>query len=272
MTHSPGDIRELLDRAGASPRRSLGQNFVADPNTVRRIARLAEIDESSRVVEIGAGLGSLTLALVETGAEVVAVETDPSLVGVLREVVGDRARVVEDDARHLDWASLLGTDGWHLVANLPYNIATSLVLDVLDDVPRIDHLLVMVQKEAGDRLAATAGQPAYGAVSVRVAMRGVAELVGTVPPTVFVPRPAVTSALVRITRRSLDLSSDVDATTRRLLRQAFEQRRKMLRRSLSGAVADDQFDAAGIAPTQRPEELGLDAWLRLASVVCQRGD
>ncbi len=272
MTHSPADIRELLDRAGAAPRRSLGQNFVADPNTVRRIARLAGLDDSSRVVEIGAGLGSLTLALLETGAEVVAVETDPALAGVLRHLVGDRARVVEADARTLDWGSVLDGDGWHLVANLPYNIATSLVLDVLDDVPQVDHLLVMVQKEAGDRLAARAGEKAYGAVSVRVAMRGQAELVGTVPPTVFVPRPAVTSALVQITRRTLNVPSDVDATARLLLRQAFEQRRKMLRRSLHGLVSDDQYEAAGIAPTQRPEELALEEWLRLAVVVCQRGD
>lgn len=271
MTHSRPEVRALLDRTGAGPKRSLGQNFVVDPNTVRRIARLAGIDASSRVIEIGAGLGSLTLALLETGAEVRAVETDRELVPILREVVEGRAEVIEGDARELDWSAVLDGPGWDLVANLPYNIGTSLVLDILDDVPQVDRLLVMVQREAGERIAATAGDGAYGAVSVRVAMRGDAEVVGTVPPTVFFPQPKVTSVLVAITRVERGIPSDVERVAIDLLRQAFSQRRKMLRRSLGSRVGPEAFGAADIGPEQRPEELDLDAWLRLATAVCQSG-
>lgn len=272
VTHSSTRIRELLAAAGTDPKKSLGQNFVVDPNTVRRIARLAGVGPGDRVLEIGAGLGSLTLALAETEATVVAVETDRHLLPVLRDVVGEVAQVVEGDARRLDWPSLLEGDGWHLVANLPYNIATSLVLDVLDDVPQVDHLLVMVQREAGERMAASAGDPAYGAVSVRIAMRATADVVGTVPPTVFHPRPKVTSVLVALHRHGRVIDERVDAMTIALLRAAFEQRRKMLRRSLGSLVQPDEFDAAGVDSSRRPEELGLDEWLQLAGVVCQRGE
>ncbi len=172
MTHSRPTVRELLTSRGLAPRRDLGQNFVADPNTVRRIAHLAGVGPGDRVVEIGAGLGSLTLALAETGAAVTAVEVDHGLVGALRDVVADvpAVDVVEADAMALDWDALLGGHtGWVLVANLPYNVATPLVCDLLDGVPAIERMLVMVQREVGERLAATAGSPAYGAVSVKVA-------------------------------------------------------------------------------------------------------
>ena len=269
VTHSRPDIRELLARADTGPKKSLGQNFVVDPNTVRRIAGLAGVQSGSKVVEIGAGLGSLTLALIETGAEVLAVETDPALVPILREVVGDRAEVVQADARRVDWAALLDGGPWTLVANLPYNIATSLVLDILDDVPQVERLLVMVQREAGERMAASAGDPAYGAVSVRVAMRGEASLVGTVPPTVFHPQPKVTSTLVAIDRVDRGLPAEIDAKMIDLLRVGFGQRRKMLRRSLGALVDDVAFAAAGVESTRRPEELGLREWHDLATAVCQ---
>jgi 16S rRNA (adenine1518-N6/adenine1519-N6)-dimethyltransferase len=270
MTHSPGDIKRLLDEVGAGPKRSLGQNFVADPNTVRRIARLAGIGPTSKVVEIGAGLGSLTLALAETGARVVAIETDRALVPVLGDVLGDRAELVVADARELVWGEVLDGGGWHLVANLPYNIATSLVLDVLDEVPQVDHLLVMVQREAGERLAASVDDPAYGAVSVRVALRGRARIVGVVPPSVFVPRPKVTSVLVAIDRVEGSHRPEVEPTLSDLLRAGFGQRRKMLRRSLAGRVTPADFEAADIDARDRPEDLDLEQWLRLATVVWQR--
>src|SRR4051812_48518857 len=163
----------LLDEHGIRPSRALGQNFVSDPNTVRRIARLAQVGPDTHVVEIGAGLGSLTLALVETGASVTAVELDRYLVPVLREVGADHpVRVVEGDAMRLDWAELLAEhERWTLVANLPYNVATPLVLDLLADVPAIERMLVMVQKEAGERLAAGPGSGVYGIPSVKVALR-----------------------------------------------------------------------------------------------------
>jgi 16S rRNA (adenine1518-N6/adenine1519-N6)-dimethyltransferase len=257
-------VRELLTSRGLAPRRDLGQNFVVDPNTVRRIARLAAVGPGDRVVEIGAGVGSLTLALAETGADVTAIEVDRGLVAALTDIVGDlpRVRVVEADAMSLDWANLLGeTDGWVLVANLPYNVATPLIVDLLDRVPAIERMLVMVQREVGERLAAGPGTPAYGAVSVKIAYRGEARLVGDVPASVFLPRPNVDSVLVAITRRPPPATPAEPLFN--LVRTAFAQRRKMLRRSLRDLVSADEFAEAGIPPTARPEELALDDWCRL---------
>ena len=230
-------MRDLLTSRGLAPRRDLGQNFVADPNTVRRIAHLAAVGPGDRVVEVGAGLGSLTLALAETGATIVAVEVDRGLAAVLRDVVADIAAVtvVEADAMTLDWPGLLGADGqWVLVANLPYNVATPLVADLLDGVPQIARMLVMVQREVGERLVAGPGSAAYGAVSVKVAYWATGRLVGAVPAAVFMPRPKVESVLVEIVRRE---PPDVaPGELFELVRTAFGQRRKMLRRSLAGRV------------------------------------
>jgi len=256
-------VRDLLTSRGLKPRRELGQNFVIDPNTVRRIAHLAGVGPGDHVVEIGAGLGALTAALADTGAAVTAIEVDHGLAKVLREVVGgyENVTVVEADATRLDWSGLLGCDQWVLVANLPYNVATPLVADLLDEVPAIARMLVMVQREVAERLAAAPGSRAYGAVSVKVAYWADARLVGDVPATVFVPRPSVDSALVSITRHA---PPDVPPEPLfALVRAAFNQRRKMLRRSLRDVVTPEQFAAAGVEPTARPEELGLDDWCRL---------
>jgi len=266
VTHSRPGVRELLTGRGLAPRRELGQNFVADPNTVRRIAHLAGVGPGDRVVEVGAGLGSLTLALLETGASVTAIEVDRGLAATLRELFTGTPRVelVEADAMTLDWDELLaGRCDWVLVANLPYNVATPLIADLLDGVPAITRMLVLVQREVGERLAAAAGTSAYGALSVKVAYWASARVVGHVPASVFVPRPHVESALVEIVRRA---PPDVDpGELFALVRRAFGQRRKMLRRSLAGVVSEPQFVAAGVAPTDRPEDLDLDAWCRLAA-------
>jgi 16S rRNA (adenine1518-N6/adenine1519-N6)-dimethyltransferase len=283
MTLTPRQVRGLLARHGLSPSRALGQNFVADPNTVRRIARLAEVGAGDRVVEVGPGLGSLTLALVETGAEVTAVELDRHLLPALRSVVEPHGvRVVQGDAMRLDWHELLGDAGaragrarrpgfapearpWALVANLPYNVATPLVLDLLAGVPAIDRMLVMVQREVGERLAASPGAKAYGIPSVKVAYWAEAKVVGRVPPTVFVPQPRVDSVLVRIHRLP---APPVDADRERLFRlveAGFGQRRKMLRRSLAELVGPSGFERAGIRPDARAEELTLADWARLAA-------
>jgi 16S rRNA (adenine1518-N6/adenine1519-N6)-dimethyltransferase len=229
---------------------------------------LAGVGPGDRVVEIGAGLGSLTLALAETGASVVAVELDRYLVPVLRSVVDPvGVPVVEADAMALDWDALLGSSGgWVLVANLPYNVATPLVLDLLDDVSPIERMLVMVQREVGERLAAGVGDEAYGAVSVKVAYWASAKVVGRVPPTVFVPQPRVESALVSIVRRADGPAVDVDrARLFELVRAGFGHRRKMLRRALAGLVDDAVFACAGIRPEARAEELDIEAWGRLAA-------
>jgi 16S rRNA (adenine1518-N6/adenine1519-N6)-dimethyltransferase len=207
VTHGRAEIHELLAAHDLRPSRALGQNFVADGNTVRRIVRLAGVSEGARVVEIGAGLGSLTLALVEAGAEVTAVEIDRRLLSVLRaQVEPAGVRVVEADALTVDWTELLGSgsgsgsgdaadradradraadpgrDGpWTLVANLPYNVAVPLVVRALEEAPTVSSMLVMVQREVGERLAARAGDEAYGAVSVKVAYWATAEVVGRVP-------------------------------------------------------------------------------------------
>ena len=262
-----------MDRFGVVPRRSFGQHFVADPNTVRRIARLSGAGPSDAVLEIGAGLGSLTLALAETGASVRAVEVDTGLAAALREVLDEAGapdvEVVQGDASTLDVGELLrGSDRWMLVANLPYNIATPLVVDLLRDAEAISAMVVMVQREAAERLAAPPGSRARGIPSVLVERRGTARVVARVPATVFRPRPRVESAVVRIDRHppaeAPSLSSAVDARFESLVRAGFGQRRKMLRRSLAGLVGPAQFEAAAVDPASRPEMLTLGQWLDLA--------
>jgi len=263
VTLTRRQIAALLADHGLAPRRSLGQHFVADPNTVRRIARLAGVGPGDRVVEIGAGLGSLTLALAETGAGVTAVEVDPGLAAVLRSVVGPGVTVVEDDALSLGWGALLGDGPWVLVANLPYNVATPLLVRLLEEVPAIARMLVMVQTEVADRLVAVPRAPAYGAVSVVVAWWAAAATVGDVPATVFVPRPKVGSSLVSLRRRPPP-EGDY-ARFKAVVRAGFAHRRKMLRTTLAGVVAAEAFTAAGVPPSARAEELGLEQWCRLAA-------
>ena len=271
MTLSRADASRQLDGAGLRAKRALGQNFVVDPNTVRRIARLAGIDEHPHVLEIGAGLGSLTLALAETGSHVVAVEIDDQLLPLLEENVGhlDNVRVVHADAMKLDWGTLLAAgEDWALVANLPYNVATPLVADVLDFVPRVRRMLVMVQKEVGERFCASPSTEAYGALSVKVAFHARARIAGLVPASVFLPKPNVESALVEIVRHDAPIDASVDPKKLfALVRGGFAQRRKMLRGALKGTVTPEQFEAAGIAPTARAEELDVHDWIRLAHVV-----
>jgi 16S rRNA (adenine1518-N6/adenine1519-N6)-dimethyltransferase len=276
VTHGRAEIHELLLANDLHPSRALGQNFVADGNTVRRIVRLAGVEPGGRVVEIGAGLGSLTLALAEAGARVTAVEVDRHVVPVLRGVVEPfGVEVVEADALTVDFTGLLGSDpGWTLVANLPYNVAVPLVMRVLEEAPQVGSLLVMVQREVGERLAARARDEAYGAVSVKVAYWATATVVGKVSASVFIPRPRVESVLVRLVRRADVPSSpgtgplgpgtpDYDRLFA-VVRGGFAHRRKMLRRSLEHLVEPEAFSGAGIAPTARAEELGLVEWERLA--------
>ena len=264
---SHADVDRLLAEHGLAPRRDLGQNFVGDANTVRRIARLANVGPGDAVIEIGAGLGSLTLALAETGADITAVEVDRGIVPVLRTIVADQANVavVEADAMQLDWDELLhGADSWTLVANLPYNVATPLVCDLLDGVPRITRMLVMVQKEMAQRLCASPRTPAYGAVTVKVAYWATARIAGIVPATVFRPRPNVESALAEIVRRPTPAVDVEPGTLFPLVRTAFGQRRKMLRRSLADVVDPATFERAGIDSSRRPEELDVVEWGALA--------
>ena len=247
----------------------MGQNFVVEPNTVRRIAELAGVGLGDRVVEVGPGLGALTLALLETGAEVTAVEIDDVLVDVLEEVAGDHGflRIVHADAMGVDWESLLGAGPWTLVSNLPYNVSVPLVCDLLDDVPAIVRLVVMVQLEVADRLVASPGDDAYGLPSVKVAYHAEARKVGRVPPSVFLPRPRVDSALVDVVRRPEPLVAADPEVLFSLVRAGFAHRRKMLRGALRGIVDEAGLVAAGVDPTLRAEDLDLAQWAAIAAGV-----
>ena len=275
---SPTDVRALLTEHGLRPSRALGQNFLADPNTARRIVRLAGVEPGARVLEIGPGIGSLTLALSEAvgaapGGEVLALELDRHLLPVLDEVLGGagNVRVVQGDALTVDYDALLGppgVDGWLMVANLPYNIATPLVARLLEEVPQLRRLVVMVQREVADRLAAPPGTRACGGISAKVAYYAEAAVLATVPPTVFVPRPNVSSAVVAFDRRPAP-PVDAGSTERMfaLVRAGFAQRRKTLRQALRpvlGGEAAEVLRRAGIDPVARAETLDLEHWAALA--------
>ncbi len=276
MTLSRAAINELLERHGLEPRRALGQNFLADGNTVRRIVSLAGIEPGQRVVEIGPGLGSLTLALTDAGAEVLAVETDPGLLAPLAEILdGRNVRVHHADATRLEsWVPELGGEPHTMVANLPYNVGTRLVADVLDHVPQVTRLVVMVQAEVGDRMMAEPGTKDQGALSVKVQSWATARRLCKVPASVFVPRPNVESVVMDLRRHETPrIPDDVSRSTLfELVRLGFGQRRKMLRRSLGGRVGPTQFTAAGVAPELRAESLSLDDWIELARAVDGKDD
>jgi 16S rRNA (adenine1518-N6/adenine1519-N6)-dimethyltransferase len=268
---TPGRVRALLDRHGLRPNRALGQHYLADPNTARKVVRLAVVRQGETVVEVGPGLGSLTLALREAGAEVVAVEADARLLPALGEVLGGDplVRVVVADALRVDLGALAPAAG-ALVANLPYNIAATLVLRVLAGTPRIAHQTVMVQREVGERLAARPGTAAYGAASAKVAALAEARVLAPVSRRVFVPEPHVDSVLVRLDRRGHPaLRGLAYAEVARVIDAAFAQRRKILRNTLRGlgldaAGVEDLGRAAGVDLAQRAERLGVEQFAALA--------
>src|SRR3954451_6219396 len=272
---TPATVHALLDAHGLHPKRSLGQNFLVDPNTARRVVALADLPAGAPVLEIGPGLGSLTLALLDAGHDVVALELDDRLAAVLRTVVADadagaRVRVERGNAMRVDLAALLAPapSPRACVSNLPYNVAVPVVVRLLEEAETVERILVMVQREVGERLAAGVGDPQYGAVSVKVAYFAEAHVVGLVPPTVFTPRPKVESVLVRMRRRAQPPvtvpSADALFT---LVRAGFNQRRKMLRRSLQPVLGDRTpavLTEAGVEPTARAEALGLEEWAAVA--------
>jgi 16S rRNA (adenine1518-N6/adenine1519-N6)-dimethyltransferase len=275
---SPADVRTLLAGHGVRPSRALGQNFLADANTARRIVRLAGVGPDSRVLEIGPGVGSLTLALAEEASEVLALELDRHLLPVLEEVTSGApgVRVVQGDALTVDYGALLGSDGpWMMVSNLPYNVATPLLAHLLEDVPQLERLVVMVQKEVAERLAAPPGTPACGAISVKVAYHARSSVLAVVPPTVFVPRPRVDSAVVAFDRRPAPpVEVPSPQTMFELARAGFGQRRKMLRQSLRpvlGPGAEEVLRAAGLDPEARAETLRLEDWGALARAAGTEG-
>lgn len=283
---NPASIRRIADQIGLRPTKTRGQNFVHDANTVRRIVSLAQVGAADRVIEVGPGLGSLTLGLLETGAEVVAIEIDEVLANQLPGTVAERMpgaaerlEVVLSDA--LDVKVIPGAEPTALVANLPYNVAVPVLLHMLAICPQWSTGVVMVQSEVADRLVAAPGSKIYGVPSAKLAWYAEAIRVGNVPPTVFWPVPNVDSGLVRITRRR---PPHVDGRYPRVTRSqvfrvvdaAFASRRKMLRSALAGLcggsmAASELITAAGIDPTARGEALDIGDLARVVEALAQAG-
>ncbi len=261
MRLAPTATRELLGRHGLRPTKHLGQHFLVDPNIVDRIVRAIGGAPGDPVLEIGAGLGTLTRALVDAGYEVVAYEVDTRLSPALEETVGNRADLRFEDAANLDFGAVLDEREWVMAANLPYNVGTPLLLDAMRHATQIARFVVMLQMEVVDRLTSGPGDDAYGLPSVVAAFHAAARERFSVPAQVFFPRPAVDSAVVVLER--IAAPSGAEAAIE-LAARAFGQRRKMLRSSLRGVVAPDAFTEAGIVESARPEELGADEWLALS--------
>ena len=268
-------IRRLAAELDIRPTKQWGQNFVVDANTVRRIVRLAGVGEDDVVVEVGPGLGSLTLALLPEVSRVVAVEVDPALAGRLPATVAEFAPDLAGrlDVVHADALTVtsLPTTPTALVANLPYNVSVPVLLRFLELFPSIERVLVMVQLEVAERLCAAPGSKIYGVPSVKAAWYGRAKLVGTVGRSVFWPAPNVDSGLVEIVRHDTARGDDeMRRTVFRVVDAAFAQRRKTLRAALSGLAgggpaAEAALVAADIDPRTRGEQLDVDAFTRLAA-------
>jgi 16S rRNA (adenine1518-N6/adenine1519-N6)-dimethyltransferase len=272
----PAEVRALADELGLRPTKRLGQNFVHDPNTVRRIVRAAGLGADDVVLEVGPGLGSLTLGLLEAAAAVHVVEIDPVLAGRLAATAAERApalagrlSVVTADALRVHAADLPGPAPTALVANLPYNVGVPVLLHLLTELESVRHGLVMVQAEVAERLAAAPGSRTYGVPSAKLAWFAAVRRAGSVPRSVFWPVPNVDSGLLAFERRSPppdarreEVFAVVDA--------AFAQRRKALRAALAGwagspAAAEEALRAAGIDPMARAERLAIDDFARLAA-------
>ncbi len=280
----PADVRELAERLGVRPSKRLGQNFVIEHGTVRQIAALAALRPADVVLEVGPGLGSLTLALLEAGvSRVVAVEIDRALAGELPRTLAaraprlaDRATVLTADAMSIgepDLATLEGLTGMPtvLVANLPYNVAVPVLLHLLAAVPSLQRGLVMVQAEVADRMCAGPGSRVYGTPSVKLAWFAAARSAGTVPRSVFWPVPNVDSRLVAFTRHDPPATAASREEVFAVVDAAFRQRRKTLRQALadwagSAPAAERLLREAGIDPGARGESLGVAEFARLAAV------
>ncbi|AKK02694.1 16S rRNA (adenine(1518)-N(6)/adenine(1519)-N(6))-dimethyltransferase RsmA [Corynebacterium epidermidicanis] len=283
----PVEIRQLAEKLDVTPTKKLGQNFVHDPNTVRMIVAAAEVDADAHVVEVGPGLGSLTLALLDTVADVTAVEIDPRLAAELPHTVQWRApdhaaklMIIQKDAlqvTHQDFSSAGAPEPTALVANLPYNVSVPVLLHLLAEFPSISRVLVMVQAEVADRLAAQPGSKVYGVPSVKAAFYGEVRRAGSIGKNVFWPAPKIDSGLVRIDRftsrnQPWPITPETRARVFPLIDAAFAQRRKTLRAALSGhfgggEAAEAALHAADIDPKLRGEVLSVSDFVRLAGVI-----
>ncbi|HAT1211530.1 16S rRNA (adenine(1518)-N(6)/adenine(1519)-N(6))-dimethyltransferase RsmA [Corynebacterium striatum] len=275
----PVEIRQLAEKLDVTPTKKLGQNFLHDPNTIRRIVATADLQRDDRVVEVGPGLGSLTLGLLEAVDDLTVVEIDPRLAAQLPDTIAERApeqagnlRLIEKDALRIAPGEL--GEPTALVANLPYNVAVPVLLHLLELYPTIRRVLVMVQLEVAERLAAKPGNKVYGVPSVKASFYGTVRQAGTIGKNVFWPAPNIESGLVRIDCFQ-DAPWPIDDATRKavfpLVDAAFAQRRKTLRAALSGhfgggPAAEEALVAAGIDPRLRGEKLAVEDFVRLAGI------
>ncbi|MCE3274424.1 MAG: ksgA [Propionibacteriaceae bacterium] len=274
----PSAVRELASQLGLRPSKQRGQNFVTDANTIRRIVAAAQVTEVDTVLEVGPGLGSLTLGLLQAARRVIAIEIDDVLAAQLPETVGARLperlaalTVVNADALQVD---ALPEPPTAVVANLPYNVAVPVLLHLLATFHSWTHGLVLVQAEVADRLAASPGSKTYGVPSVKVAWYATATKAGIVSPTVFWPVPNVESGLVAINRRLPPATTATRDQVFAVIDAAFAQRRKMLRSALAGLVgsstaASAAAVAAGLDPQARGETLDVTDFTRLAEQIFQ---
>ena len=277
----PAEIRDLAARLGVAPTKKLGQNFVHDPNTVRRIVAAAGLTAADVALEVGPGLGSLTLGLLGVAAHVHAVEIDPVLAAALPQTVAVRAdrtklTVHTADALRVGAADISDPAPTALVANLPYNVAVPVVLHLLAELPSLRTGLVMVQKEVADRLVAGPGSKTYGIPSVKLAWYATARAAGRVPPAVFWPVPNVDSGLVGFTRRDPPRADVPRKVVFSFVDAAFAQRRKTLRGALAGLVggADRSaaiLTAAGVDPGARGEALSVEQFAAVAAAAVDQG-
>ncbi|MBN6777495.1 16S rRNA (adenine(1518)-N(6)/adenine(1519)-N(6))-dimethyltransferase RsmA [Pseudoclavibacter alba] len=269
------EIRELAVELDVTPTKKLGQNFVHDANTVRRIAEVGRVAEGEHILEVGPGLGSLTLAILERGARMTAIEIDPRLAAKLPETVAKHApgaelTVVLSDALQVDGVA---GEPVAIVANLPYNVSVPVLLHLLACVPSLERGVVMVQAEVGERLAAGPGSKVYGAPSVKAAWYGSWRTAGLVSRRVFWPEPNVDSILVAYERGESRGDEALRARVFALVDAAFGQRRKMLRQALASVIpggvqaVSEVLEAADIAPTARGEALTIDDFVRLAKIL-----
>ena len=267
------EIRALAASLNATPTKKLGQNFVIDPNTVRRIVTQAQVSESDIVVEIGPGLGSLTLALLPNVAKVLAVEIDPVLAGALPSTIALHAPSLQDNLTVINADAMRITElpaaPTHLVANLPYNVSVPVVLHFLETFPSLREILVMVQAEVADRMAAGPGSKIYGVPSVKMAWYGEVTKAGSVGRNVFWPAPNVDSGLVRLVRKEREFDPELRELTFTIVDAAFGQRRKTLRTALGSALGSPQsvesiLRDAGVDPGLRGEQLSLQDFVAIA--------
>lgn len=272
MVVGKSDLKDMMEKHDLRPSKSLGQNFVVDPNTILKIIRAANIEKGEQILEIGPGLGSLTSQLSVT-SKVVAIELDRYLIPALEEVLNhfgkrENVEIVQEDAMKIDWQEFFAQRQgvWKMVANLPYNIATPLLVTLLENAPEIQAIYVMVQLEVGERFAASPKSKAYGIPSVKAQYWAETKVLGKVSPNVFLPVPKVDSAILQIIRKPSPSEVNYENFSR-LIQTAFQHRRKMIRKSLNTLVPLANFSIAEVSPQARPEELSVTDWVKLAKTL-----